>query len=203
MRATALSRSCWRKLVIGRLLLDLHPSLNLRRHRLHNEAWRRALQRRAAILTGASVGGGSVATQRRRPRTCSSPACYLHEFGPAHKITHRGDIRVKRIYDEPDAADGFRALVDRLWPRGISKQRAALDDWLVDLAPSTALRKWLHHDPTRWLEFARRYRAELRAQAAALQALRQRATQQRVTLLYAAHDARRNHAVVLRDVLRK
>ena len=144
-----------------------------------------------------------MATQRKRPRAYSSPACYLHELGPAHKVAHRGDIQIKRIHDEPDAADGFRALVDRLWPRGISKQRAALDDWLVDLAPSTALRKWFHRDPTRWLEFARRYRAELRAQAPALQLLRQRAVQQRVTLLYAAHDPRRNHAVVLRDVLRK
>ena len=144
-----------------------------------------------------------MATQRKRARAYSSPACYLHELGPAHKVAHRGDIQIKRIYDEPDAADGFRALVDRLWPRGISKQRAALDDWLVELAPSTALRKWFHHDPTRWLEFARRYRAELRAQAPALQILRQRAAQQRVTLLYAAHDPRRNHAVVLRDVLRK
>jgi len=75
-----------------------------------------------------------VATQRKRP---------------AHKLAHRGDIQIKRIYDDPDAADGFRALVDRLWPRGISKQRAALDDWLVDLAPSTALRRrWLRTD--RW-----------------------------------------------------
>src|SRR3984893_6137673 len=122
MRATALSRSCWRKLVIGRLLLDLHPSLNLRRHRLHNEAWRRALQRRAAILTGASVVGGSVATQRKRPRTCSSPACYLHEFGPAHKITHRGDMRVKPILGNPEAGAGLGAVVDRLGPRGINRQ---------------------------------------------------------------------------------
>lgn len=144
-----------------------------------------------------------MATLRRRPRAYSSPACSLHEFAPACKVTGRQDIRIKRIYDAPDAADGFRALVDRLWPRGISKQRAALDDWLAELAPSTALRKWFHHDPTRWLEFTRRCRAELRARAAALQALRQRAAQQRVTLLYAAHDARRNHAVVLRDVLRK
>jgi uncharacterized protein YeaO (DUF488 family) len=144
-----------------------------------------------------------VATQRRRPRTYSSPACYLHELGPAHKVAPTGDIQIKRIYDEADAADGFRALVDRLWPRGISKQRAALDDWLVDLAPSTTLRKWFHRDPTRWLEFAKRYRAELRAQAPALQTLRQRAVQQRVTLLYAALDPRRNHAVVLRDVLRR
>ncbi len=75
-----------------------------------------------------------MATQRKRP---------------AHKLAHRGGIQIKRIYDDPDAADGFRALVDRLWPRGISKQRAALDDWLVDLAPSTALRRrWLRTD--RW-----------------------------------------------------
>ena len=144
-----------------------------------------------------------MATQRRRPRAYSSPACSLHEFGPASKLTRAKDIQIKRIYDEPDAADGFRALVDRLWPRGISRQRAALDAWLAELAPSTALRKWFHQDATRWLEFARRYRAELRAQAPALQALRQRAAQQRVTLLYAAHDARRNHARVLRDLLRK
>jgi uncharacterized protein YeaO (DUF488 family) len=147
--------------------------------------------------------GASVATQRRRPRVYSSPACSLHELGPAYKLTRTKDIRIKRIYDEADAADGFRVLVDRLWPRGISKQRAALDAWLTELAPSTALRQWFHLDPTRWLEFTTRYRAELRAQAAALQALRQRAAQQRVTLLYAAHDARRNHAAVLRDVLRK
>ncbi len=144
-----------------------------------------------------------MATQRRRPRAYSSPACSLHEFRPARKVTRRRDIRIKRIYDKADAADGFRALVDRLWPRGISRQRAALDDWLVELAPSAALRKWFHHDPTRWLEFARLYRAELHAQGPALQALRQRAAQQRVTLLYAAHDMRRNHAVVLRDVLRR
>jgi uncharacterized protein YeaO (DUF488 family) len=106
-----------------------------------------------------------VATQRKRPRAYSSPACYLHELSPAHKLAHRGDIQIKRIYDEADAADGLRVLVDRLWPRGISKQRAALDDWLADLAPSTALRKWFHRDATRWLEFGRRYRAELRAQA--------------------------------------
>ncbi len=106
-----------------------------------------------------------MATQRRRPRAYSSPACSLHEFGPASKLTRAKDIQIKRIYDEPDAADGFRALVDRLWPRGISRQRAALDAWLAELAPSTALRKWFHQDATRWLEFARRYRAELRAQA--------------------------------------
>jgi hypothetical protein len=110
---------------------------------------RHAFHRRAAILAIASRVGGSVATQRKRPRAYSSPACYLHELRPAPKVAQRGDVQIKRIYDEPDAADGFRALVDRLWPRGISKQRAALDEWLVDVAPSSALRKWFHRDPTR------------------------------------------------------
>jgi uncharacterized protein YeaO (DUF488 family) len=135
--------------------------------------------------------------------TYSSPACYLHEFEPARGRAGTRDIRIKRIYDAAEPSDGFRALVDRLWPRGISKRHAALDEWLVELDPSTTLRQWFHRDPTRWLEFARRYRAELRAQAAALHSLRQRAAQQRVTLLYAARDPLRNHALVLRDVLRK
>lgn len=149
-----------------------------------------------------------MAASRRRSvraqvRSYSSPACYLHEFEAAARPARGPDIRIKRIYDAPDAADGFRALVDRLWPRGISKERGALGGWLLELAPSTALRQWFHHDPTRWPQFARRYRAELRAQSAALQSLRQRAKQQRVTLLYTARDPRRNHAVLLRNVLRK
>ena len=112
-------------------------------------------------------------------------------------------IALKRIYEAPESADGHRVLIDRLWPRGISKKRAALDAWLRDLAPSTALRTWFHHDPKRWREFVRRYRAELRAQAPLLQTLRQRARRQRVTLLYAARDARMNQGTVLRELLRR
>ena len=93
-------------------------------------------------------------------------------------------------------------LIDRLWPRGISKKHAALDAWLKDLAPSTALRTWFHHDPKRWREFARRYRAQLRAQAPLLATLRQRARRQQLTLLYSARDVRLNQATVLREVLR-
>jgi uncharacterized protein YeaO (DUF488 family) len=111
-------------------------------------------------------------------------------------------VQIKRIHDEPSAEDGLRVLVDRLWPRGISKERAALDEWCAAIAPSTALRKWFAHDPRRWSEFRRRYRAELRAQAALLQTLRERAAIQSVTLLYAAREPRINHALVLRDVLR-
>jgi len=108
---------------------------------------------------------------------------------------------VKRIYAARSVTDGYRVLVDRLWPRGISKQRAALDAWLVELAPSTALRTWLHGDSSRWPQFVRRYRAELRSQTPLLQQLRQRARRQRVTLLYAARDPGMNNAVVLREVL--
>ena len=143
-----------------------------------------------------------TARRAKAPRPYSSPACSLHELAPA-----RGaggcDIQIRRIYEPADPADGYRALVDRLWPRGISRGRAALDNWLFDLAPSAELRKWLHADPRRWPHFVRRYRAELRAQAPVLEALRHRAAKQRVTLLYAAKDPRRNHAMVLRDVLRR
>jgi uncharacterized protein YeaO (DUF488 family) len=121
----------------------------------------------------------------------SSPACYLHEFEPPPPVRSSGrGVEIKRIYDLPDGADGYRVLIDRLWPRGMSKRRAALDVWLAELAPTSALRSWFHRDLTRWSEFARRYRAELRSQAPLLQTLRQRARQQRVTLLYAARDTR-------------
>ncbi len=116
-------------------------------------------------------------------------------------MTSVRDVTIKRIYEKPEPADGYRALIDRLWPRGISRQRAALDAWLAELAPSSALRTWFGHDPERWREFARRYRAELRAQRAGLEALRHRAGRMRVTLLTATRDPRINHAVVLRAVL--
>jgi uncharacterized protein YeaO (DUF488 family) len=111
------------------------------------------------------------------------------------------DIEIKRIYEERAEADGYRALIDRLWPRGVSRRRAALDIWLVELAPSSALRKWFNHDPARWVEFGRRYRAELRGAGPALAALRERARHGRVTLLTATREERINHAVVLRALL--
>ena len=142
-----------------------------------------------------------MTVRHRRVRSFSSPACYLDEVQKPATASRPRDLQIKRIYDAPDAADGFRVLVDRLWPRGISRQRAALDAWPAELAPSTALRQWFHHDVSRWAEFARRYRAELRAHAALLRELRERAARQRVTLLYAARDEHRNHAVILRAVL--
>lgn len=132
----------------------------------------------------------------------SSPACYLAEFESEAPAAKR-DVRIKRIYEQPEPTDGYRALVDRLWPRGVSRQRAALDAWLVELAPSSALRTWFSHDPKRWSEFSRRYRAELRGHSEALDALRHRAERMRVTLLTATREPRINHAVVLRTLLLK
>ena len=137
---------------------------------------------------------GSLVCALRAKRELSSPACYLHELEPQRPAASPpGDIVIRRIYEEPGAADGYRALIDRLWPRGVSRQRAALDVWARDLAPSTALRTWYGHDPKRFAEFARRYRAELR----------ERASKGRVTLLTATREERINHAVVLRALLLK
>ena len=146
----------------------------------------------------------------RRRRTASqtagelsSPACYLHELEPDAPAAAPRDVAIKRVYEKAEAHDGYRALIDRLWPRGLSRQRAALDAWLRDLAPSSELRTWFHHDPKRWSEFARRYRKELRLQGEALDALRHRAERMRVTLLTATREPRLNHAVVLRALLVK
>lgn len=110
-------------------------------------------------------------------------------------------VHIKRIYEAPASGDGYRILVDRLWPRGISKEKAALDLWLKDIAPSSELRTWFGHDPERFEEFKARYETEL-AQNPALDQLQYLIKQhQNVTLLYAAHDPQVNHAIVLRDYL--
>lgn len=110
-------------------------------------------------------------------------------------------LRLKRAYEPAESDDGARILVDRLWPRGVSKEKAALDDWIKAVAPSTELRKWFGHDPARWAEFQQRYRAELRAQPQALDQIRALAAKGVVTLVYSAHDEQHNDAVVLRAVL--
>lgn len=113
------------------------------------------------------------------------------------------DIRVKRIYDPPDAKDGARALVDGLWPRGVRKDEARLTLWLKDIAPSADLRRWFGHDPARFAEFARRYRAELAANKDAVDRMENLMKSGRVTLLYAAHDEEHNNARVLADYLKR
>lgn len=110
-------------------------------------------------------------------------------------------VRLKRAYLPPAKTDGMRVLIDRLWPRGISKSTARIDLWLKDVAPSTRLRKWFGHDPARWPEFRRRYREELKG-SPALAELRGLVRRRKVTLVYAAKDELHNDAVVLRQLLR-
>ncbi len=110
-------------------------------------------------------------------------------------------VVLKRSYEPASADDGKRILIDRLWPRGVSKDKAALDDWFKELGPSTELRKWFGHDPARWDEFQKRYRAELHEHADLLERLRALAREGRLTLVYSAHDEVHNDAVVLREVL--
>lgn len=110
-------------------------------------------------------------------------------------------IRLKRVYEPAAPGDGVRVLVDRLWPRGLAKEKAAIDHWLKEVAPSTALRQWFGHDPARWPEFRQRYRAELAENPAALAALRRLCRGQTLTLVYAASDPEHNNAMVLKSLL--
>jgi uncharacterized protein YeaO (DUF488 family) len=112
-------------------------------------------------------------------------------------------IKLKRAYKTPDKQDGLRILVERLWPRGVSKSRAAIDLWLKDLAPSAALRQWYGHVPEKWKEFRKRYWSELKQQRDLLALLKHRATEGTVTFVYAASDEERNSAVALKEYLEK
>ena len=112
-------------------------------------------------------------------------------------------FRLKRAYEKPAAADGVRVLVDRLWPRGLTKHKADLDLWLRDIAPSPRLRKWFGHDPTRWQTFQRRYWAELKDRRDLVSDLRKKARSGTVTLVYAARDEDHNHALALKRYLNR
>jgi len=114
-----------------------------------------------------------------------------------------GRIDIKRVYEPAGAQDGFRVLVDRLWPRGLRKKALVHDDWAKEAAPSPALRQWFGHKPGHWQEFRRLYRAELRRSEPALRGLLKKAGRKRLTLLYAAKDAHYNHAQILADYLRR
>ena len=111
------------------------------------------------------------------------------------------EIQLKRVYDQPAPSDGFRVLVDRVWPRGMTKEAAAIDLWMNEIAPSTELRKWFGHDVRRWEAFRKKYREELQDRRAELETLRKHAAKQRVTLLFGARDEEHNQAVVLKEVL--
>jgi len=110
-------------------------------------------------------------------------------------------IQLKRVYEKPSRKDGVRILVDRLWPRGLTKERAAVNLWLKDVAPSSELRKWFGHDPAKWKEFQMRYRKELRQKKDALMLLKQKSEDRTVTLVYGARDEQHNEAVVLRKIV--
>lgn len=115
----------------------------------------------------------------------------------------RGRIRLKRAYEPAEPADGFRVLVDRLWPRGLHKDGAHIDLWLKEIAPSDALRRWFGHDPARWEDFQRKYRAELRDRTDLLRTIEDALHEGPVTLLFAAHDEEHNNAVALRELLER
>ena len=113
------------------------------------------------------------------------------------------DVRLKRAYERPAAADGYRVLIDRIWPRGVTREDAHLDEWARELAPSGELRRWFGHDPARFEEFRRRYAEELGAQQGKVRELRRRARKGALTLVYGARDTKHNDAVVLAEILRR
>lgn len=111
-------------------------------------------------------------------------------------------LKVKRVYESPAASDGVRVLIDRIWPRGLTKRKAAIDAWFKDLAPSTKLRQWFNHDPDKWPEFRKRYARELSREKGRLKELRALARRRTVTLVYGARDEAHNNAVAMRALLR-
>ena len=113
------------------------------------------------------------------------------------------EVRLKRAYEPPAASDGYRVLVDRLWPRGVRREEARLDEWARELAPSAEMRRWFGHDPERFEEFRRRYTDELAGQEEKLRELRRRAREGALTLVYSARDVEHNDAVVLAEILRR
>ncbi|HUZ58517.1 MAG TPA: DUF488 domain-containing protein [Hanamia sp.] len=111
------------------------------------------------------------------------------------------NIKLKRVYEMPEKKDGFRILVDRLWPRGLTKEKAALDLWLKDIAPTTELRKWFNHEPEKWKEFIKKYWIELKENKESVSALKDYLKKGPVTLLYAAKDEVHNEAQVIKDFI--
>jgi len=117
------------------------------------------------------------------------------------KNKHAQEIKFKRVYEKPEGEDGYRILIDRLWPRGLKKENAAVDDWAKEIAPSNELRKWFNHDADRWKEFGKRYKAELREKKT-LESFRNRYNdKKRVTLLYATKFNDLTHAIILKELM--
>lgn len=112
-------------------------------------------------------------------------------------------VKIKRVYEQPEKEDGTRILVDRLWPRGLTKEKAHVDLWMKEIAPSTELRKWFHHDPEKWAEFQKRYKMELKSNAAQLKLLKKEIAKGSTTLVYGAKDEEHNEAAVLQQLLNR
>ena len=112
-------------------------------------------------------------------------------------------IKIKRVYESPDKEDGIRILVDRLWPRGLTKEKAAVDLWLKEIAPSTELRKWFSHDPAKWKEFQKRYRQEIKSNKEQVSILDEQIKKGVVTLVYGAKDEHHNEALVLKECINR
>lgn len=112
-------------------------------------------------------------------------------------------IKVKRVYDEPAKSDGLRVLVDRIWPRGLKKSDAQIDEWLREIAPSTSLRKWFKHDPSKWEQFKRKYGTELEEHRDEVEKLARKSGKRRVTLLFGAKDTAHNNALALKEYLER
>jgi len=112
-------------------------------------------------------------------------------------------VKIKRVYEQPEKEDGTRILVDRLWPRGLTKEKARVDLWLKEIAPSTELRKWFGHDPAKWAEFQTRYKAELKSNADQLKLLKREIAKGPATLVYGAKDQEHNEASVLQQILNR
>ena len=128
----------------------------------------------------------------------------VQRSSPATKHKSRNmRIKIKRVYEEPDKHDGARILVDRLWPRGLTKEKARVDLWLKEIAPSTELRKWFGHDPEKWSSFRRRYETEILHNDDLIKVLKQKAREGTITLIYGARDEQHNEALVLKQFLER
>jgi uncharacterized protein YeaO (DUF488 family) len=146
-------------------------------------------------------------TEKLKSKTSSSPAAFSQEkirVTGKTWLSGEGMIKTKRIYESPAEEDGFRILVDRLWPRGVQKEKAKIDLWLKEIAPSDELRKWFSHDPEKWEEFKKKYAKELATKQELLNEIRQTEKEKgTVTLLYSARDTEHNNAVALKIILEK
>src|SRR5690242_16281708 len=152
-------------------------------------------------MTTGSASAGKTLLPTRSP--AEAVFFWAHLFSLL-RATISGVLKIKRIYEPPQRSDGCRILVDRVWPRGVSKERAAMALWLKEIGPSTALRKWFGHDPARWPEFQKRYREELRDRPELTDQIKQLEKEHGVvTLVFSARDEERNQAVVIRDFLAK